>query len=486
VRVGLALACAALLQASAAGESILITKAECRLFFWSGTELIKEYPCATGRAMCSPVGDFEIGYKCQNGGWSYRDGQWVYVGGARIPALGAFWMNLAGTGYGIHGTNAPEYIGQLVSHGCIRMHNKHADELYGMAPPGTHVKLVNQLEQGQPSLSKLRRYLVAYASDEGGDYDLYTIGSDSQTKRRLTHLPGDERTPVFSPDGSRVAFIRDAGSAPALCVLSTDDLTVTLVPAANAVACLLWDDGGIVVRLADESAACVNPDDGSCAPVDAPLLPTANDKRDGVVVPGEPGQAGRSKPAARTVLASAIRPKLPGPAEVQGPALSADGARLAFAAVVKKGHDIFACRSDGSYMRNITESEADEADPSWSPVPITPQPLALLHVETDPPGLEVLVRPISSKTEYPQGQSPVEIALSSAPINGAVYEVIARQPTGRHEARTQIEIARGERKKVTLRLSDPGDAEVDVQSDHGTDAAAEALAHAVRRLLTDL
>jgi len=483
VRIGLALACAALLQASATGESILIAKAECRLLFWSGTELIKEYPCATGRGMCSPVGDFEIGYKCRNSGWAYEGGQWVYVGGARIPALGAFWMNLAGTNYGIHGTNAPEYIGQLVSHGCIRMHNKHADELYGMAPPGTHVKLVNQLEQGQPSLSKLRRYLVAYASNEGGDYDIYTIGSDSRTRRHLTHLPGDERTPVFSPDGSRVAFIRDARNAPGLCVVSLEDLAISDLPSADAVACLLWDDAGIVARLADGSTASVSPDDGARVPVDEPPLPTVTDKRDGVVIPSIPGEG---KPKARTVSASMIRPKLPGPADVEGPALSADGARLALAAVVKKGHDIFACRSDGSYMRNITESEADEVDPSWSPVPIPPQPLALLEVSTEPPGLQVLVRPISSKAEYPRGRSPLELTLSSAPIDGALYEIIARQEDGSHEARAQVEIARGQRKKVTLKLTDTDEVQVDVESDRAVESVTDALAESVRRLLTDL
>jgi lipoprotein-anchoring transpeptidase ErfK/SrfK len=44
-----------------------------------------------------------------------------------------------GDGYGIHGTDHPESIGQSVSHGCVRMHNEDIERLYPMIAVGTPV-----------------------------------------------------------------------------------------------------------------------------------------------------------------------------------------------------------------------------------------------------------------------------------------------------------------------------------------------------------
>jgi lipoprotein-anchoring transpeptidase ErfK/SrfK len=41
--------------------------------------------------------------------------------------------------YRIHGTNQPEYIGQAISSGCIRMTNEDVIDLYGRVKPGSAV-----------------------------------------------------------------------------------------------------------------------------------------------------------------------------------------------------------------------------------------------------------------------------------------------------------------------------------------------------------
>ena len=41
--------------------------------------------------------------------------------------------------YRIHGTNQPEYIGQAISSGCIRMTNEDVIDLYKRVKPGTVV-----------------------------------------------------------------------------------------------------------------------------------------------------------------------------------------------------------------------------------------------------------------------------------------------------------------------------------------------------------
>jgi len=60
------------------------------------------------------------------------------AGGPGNP-LGARAMYLGNTVYRIHGTNAPETIGQAVSSGCFRLVNDDVVDLYDRVPVGTRV-----------------------------------------------------------------------------------------------------------------------------------------------------------------------------------------------------------------------------------------------------------------------------------------------------------------------------------------------------------
>jgi lipoprotein-anchoring transpeptidase ErfK/SrfK len=60
------------------------------------------------------------------------------AGGPGNP-LGARAMYLGNTVYRIHGTNAPETIGQAVSSGCFRLVNDDVIDLYNRVNVGTHV-----------------------------------------------------------------------------------------------------------------------------------------------------------------------------------------------------------------------------------------------------------------------------------------------------------------------------------------------------------
>jgi lipoprotein-anchoring transpeptidase ErfK/SrfK len=66
----------------------------------------------------------------------------VVTGGPQNP-MGARGMYLYSNGkdtlYRIHGTNQPEYIGQAISSGCIRMTNENAIDLYNRVHVGTIV-----------------------------------------------------------------------------------------------------------------------------------------------------------------------------------------------------------------------------------------------------------------------------------------------------------------------------------------------------------
>jgi lipoprotein-anchoring transpeptidase ErfK/SrfK len=63
----------------------------------------------------------------------------VIEGGSPRNPMGAAALTLTGGEYAIHGTNAPGSIGGFVSHGCIRMHNRHVLDLYARVSVGTQV-----------------------------------------------------------------------------------------------------------------------------------------------------------------------------------------------------------------------------------------------------------------------------------------------------------------------------------------------------------
>lgn len=103
---------------------IQIYKAQRQLVLYQDNMALHHYPIAIGKpATPTPVGNFLIYAKV------------MHPGGL----LGTRWMSLNYDTYGIHGTNRPWLIGQMVSNGCIRMHNAHVEELYQLTPLGTAV-----------------------------------------------------------------------------------------------------------------------------------------------------------------------------------------------------------------------------------------------------------------------------------------------------------------------------------------------------------
>jgi lipoprotein-anchoring transpeptidase ErfK/SrfK len=68
------------------------------------------------------------------------------------PVLGAYAFETSGYSklsdwpgggvVGVHGTNTPQYLGQAVSHGCVRLHDQDIQFLRSVVPVGTPIKIV--------------------------------------------------------------------------------------------------------------------------------------------------------------------------------------------------------------------------------------------------------------------------------------------------------------------------------------------------------
>ena len=104
---------------------------------------VKTYPVCVGAGVNTPLGRFHIANKVVWPSWrSLSTGRLVPPGPSN--PLGPRWMGTSAVGdeghvIGIHGNNRPSSIGRAVSHGCIRMYNKDALELFDTIMVGTPV-----------------------------------------------------------------------------------------------------------------------------------------------------------------------------------------------------------------------------------------------------------------------------------------------------------------------------------------------------------
>ncbi len=108
---------------------ILVDVEESKLYLFQDGELYKTYKCSGGKwSTPSPIGTWRIVTK----------DTWGEGFGGRWMGLNVPWGQ-----FGIHGTVYPKSLGWASSHGCIRLENSDAAEVYSIIPIGTKVTIVD-------------------------------------------------------------------------------------------------------------------------------------------------------------------------------------------------------------------------------------------------------------------------------------------------------------------------------------------------------
>jgi Uncharacterized protein conserved in bacteria len=121
--------------------SIKINIVKRTLEVFNDGRLYKTYRVAVGKSKTpTPFGEWRVVWKDYNWGTGF---------GTRWMGLNVPW----GT-YGIHGTNKPWTIGSFASHGCIRMRNRDAEELFEWVKIGTPVVI----EGGRTKIGRVLKY----------------------------------------------------------------------------------------------------------------------------------------------------------------------------------------------------------------------------------------------------------------------------------------------------------------------------------------
>lgn len=119
---------------------------------------------------------------------------------------------------------------------------------------------------------------LVFASDRGGNQDLWTMPAAGGDMRQLTTDPGEEWTPKWSPDGQQVAFMRgDGAGGRDIWVMSGSDATARQLTKNVEASIPSWSPDGteIVFRSTRLAIWVVNVETGDLRPLVE--LPGAND-----------------------------------------------------------------------------------------------------------------------------------------------------------------------------------------------------------------
>jgi lipoprotein-anchoring transpeptidase ErfK/SrfK len=175
--VAIAAAERALAQTTAAPEPqpdaprrIVISIPAMTLELVENSELVKSYRIAVGkRSTPTPTGTFQIASMVKEPTWYGPRGE-IAKPGPKNP-VGTRWIGLDRKGYGIHGTNAPGSIGRAASHGCIRLRNADAEDLFERVRVGDQVEILYEVAtaDGAEYQDVYRRAAAAQSSDGAGN-----------------------------------------------------------------------------------------------------------------------------------------------------------------------------------------------------------------------------------------------------------------------------------------------------------------------------
>jgi lipoprotein-anchoring transpeptidase ErfK/SrfK len=132
---------AAALELRPVHKSVVVYRGARRFEYWDHDRLVRSGKVAVGaRGAETPLGLFYVTWKFNPS----IDPDWAILGAYAFETSAYSKLtDWPGGGIvGMHGTPWPHLLGQAVSHGCVRLHNKDVQFLRSRVPIGTPIKIV--------------------------------------------------------------------------------------------------------------------------------------------------------------------------------------------------------------------------------------------------------------------------------------------------------------------------------------------------------
>ena len=190
----------------------------------------------------------------------------------------------------------------------------------------------------QPGGSDANGVIYFASNREDNNFELYRIGADGLALERLTDAPGfNDRAPVVSPNGSRIAWEREIATP-------TGDITAVEIWVAFA-------DGSQPRAAVANGSFNLSP---AWAPGGTGLIFSSRISGSDQIYRVE---LGTGEPV--RVLTST--------GADQHPRFSPDGQRIVFQSNRGLDFDIYVMSANGSNVVNVTQLEGDDRFPTWTP-----------------------------------------------------------------------------------------------------------------------
>lgn len=233
---------------------------------------------------------------------------------------------------------------------------------------------------------------LAFSSERNGNVDIYALNSDGTHLRRLTRSPGNDRSPVWSPDGSRIAFRSDRDGNDEIYAMDADgsrqvnvsdnaatDYSPTWSPDGQRIAFASdrTNDGQTINDIWVMDADGSNPDQLERRvgideyPVwsrDGKTIAFACTR--GVVLPQRVGDfevcAMHADGSDQRVLTDAAGISLPYSWSPDSRRIAFESSRRLAPSSVSSAGDVYTMKADGSRLVRLTHGHALSAQPAWS------------------------------------------------------------------------------------------------------------------------
>ena len=170
---------------------------------------------------------------------------------------------------------------------------------------------------------------LAFMSGRDGNPEIYVINMDGSNLRRVTNHPAGDGTPTWSPNGAQIAFVSDRTGTPQIYLMGADGSNVRRITMNES-----WAD-----------------------------QPTWSSAFNEIAYAGRTGSGYDIK--IYDIASSQARQITFGEGSNERPAYAPNGRHLAFASTRAGGTQIFTVGRDGKDLRQVTRSGNNQM-PAWS------------------------------------------------------------------------------------------------------------------------
>jgi Tol biopolymer transport system component len=234
-------------------------------------------------------------------------------------------------------------------------------EVYVMNPDGTQeTNLTNDPDSDDSPVWSPDGTKIAFESTRDGNREIYVMDADGSDPTNLTNHPEADYFPAWSPDGEKIAFMTDREVSGPVVLGATAKITI----AFDVEIFSMNDDGTGQTNLTDDSAWDGYP---SWSPDGERIVFQTNRDNGGIHIEILPPDGLGYEVYAMDADGSDPVRLSNSPGDDICPRWSPDGLKIAFESYRDGNPEIYAMNADGTGQVRLTDDPGADSSPTWSP-----------------------------------------------------------------------------------------------------------------------